>query len=124
MVRERKRCVLSWRYSFVGAAHTGRLPRRGNPAKGGSSQQKVGYNIREEARFRVAHAPWSLASIPLHRRPTVLCVVTEMAQVDAFTTAHEVMARGAELNGLKVFIPKTFFHEDLLPPRQQKSMLG
>ena len=53
-----------------------------------------------------------------------LCVVTEMAQVDAFTTAHEVMARGVELNGLKVFIPKTFFHEDLLPPRQQKSMLG
>jgi len=52
-----------------------------------------------------------------------LCIVKDMAQVEGFTPAPEVIARGLELNGLKVFIPKTFFHEDLLP-RNHERMFG
>ena len=52
-----------------------------------------------------------------------LCVVKNFTQVEDFTPAPEVMERGLGLNGTKVFIPKSFFEEKLLPTNHE-TMLG
>ena len=52
-----------------------------------------------------------------------LCIVKSFNQVADFTPATEVIERGLGLNGTKVFIPKSFFEEKLLP-KNHETMLG
>ena len=42
-------------------------------------------------------------------------MVTKLEEVEHYTPAPKVFSDGAILTGLKVFIPKNFFAEDLLP---------
>ena len=51
--------------------------------------------------------------------PQGLCIVKDEDQIKEFTSASEVMARGVNIDGLKVFIPKNFFDVALLPTDHQ-----
>ena len=50
-------------------------------------------------------------------------MVTKLEEVEHYTPAPKVFSDGAILTGLKVFIPKNFFAEDLLPD-DHENMVG